>query len=158
MWSFLRWRRLCCLLMVPDKWGGKRGFVRRDRVRSLHALHILSGHGNDRGVRTPVELHACDHDHRLVVAVVVHADPLVPKIRDAGAAGRAAVFGDLAIERMVGEVAVLFRGREVFAQALHGSADAGDGRDRARLLRCVAGGRRFGRCRHARKRERGDEG
>ena len=113
-----------------------QGVADAGRVRhSLSALHVLPGYGDDHRIRPPVEFHGRDYDHGRVVGVVVHADALVPKVGDADAARCAPLAGNLAVDRVVGQIAVLVGARQVFAKARLRSADASHVRDGARLFR-----------------------
>lgn len=69
--------------------------------RLLLAAHVALLHRDDRRIRAVIEVDARDDVLHRIVAVVVHADALAAQVCEAGAAGRAAVFGYAAVERMV---------------------------------------------------------
>lgn len=107
-------------------------------LRSLLAANVLLAYDDDHRIRTVLELHAGDHRHRRVTAVVIHAHALVAQADDADAVGSAAFQRNLALDGIVGQVAIFVVARLVFAKALRRTAHAGDVPDGARLARCLA--------------------
>jgi hypothetical protein len=83
---------------------------------SLRALYGLLWHFDNDGKRSMIEFDARNHGHGRIVDLVVYADFLVAQTGYADTTRRVAFIGDLALDRMIGQVSILvaFRRRHIF--------------------------------------------